>query len=211
MIRNLTIAAVPAALLASAAQADFATDFGIAWDGVSNLAVEFNFDSIEPISNFIENGGSNGNFTGFFSDEPGFANFDEDEADEGLFIVPDGTVVAFRLLAADAAFGVFDPFFDTRLAVGDSFELGSVSRDGSGAVTSGFDDHPWWTIDTNDAGFDANIFSYDVTFELFDARNDGLAIGSTGPITVTFTRVPAPSTAGLLTIAGLAATRRRRK
>jgi hypothetical protein len=205
------IASVSAlALFASPAAADFATDFGIAWDGIDSLAVEFNFDSVEPISNFIENGGTNGDFTGFFSDEPGFANFFEDEADEGLFIVPDGTVVAFRLLGTDAAFNVFDPFFDAQLAAGDTFELGAVTRDGSGAVTAGFDDHPWWTIDTTSADFDANIFDYDVTFELFDARTDGLAISSTGPITVTFSRIPAPGSGALLAIAGLAAARRRR-
>lgn len=193
------------------AAADFATDFGVASDGMGNLAVEFNFDNIAPISNFIENGGSNGDFTGWFSDEPGFANFEEDEADEGLFIVPDGTVVAFRLLSADPAFAVYDPEFETRLNVGDSFVLGSVSRDAmTGEVISGFDDHPWWTVESDAPGFDPGVFTYTVSFELFDARDDGIAgLNATGPITVEFTRIPAPGTAALLGLAGLASVRRR--
>ncbi|MEO0513169.1 MAG: hypothetical protein AAF108_09790 [Planctomycetota bacterium] len=207
MIR-VQYAAVLAVGVSSPALGDFATDFGVAWDGQGNLAVEFNFASIEVISSFIENGGANGNFTGFFSDEPGFANFEEDEADEGLFVVPDGTVVGFRLLAFDPGFAVYDPFFDQRLDVGDSFLFPEVVRDSAGAVTAGFDDHPWWTVETTSAGFDAGIFEYDMTFELFDGRTDGAAIGSTGPITVTFTRIPAPATGVVL--GALAFARRRR-
>ena len=201
-----------AAVAAGAAHADLESDFGVAWDGLGQLQVEFNFASIEPIANFVTNGGANGTFTGWFSDEPGFANFDVDEADEGLFVVPDGTVVAFELLSTDGPFRVYDPFFDAIVPAGGSFELGSVSRDPiTGAVISGFDDHPWWTVDTTDATFDEAVFEYTISFRLLDVRNDGVTpLAPTDPITVTFSRIPTPGTAAVLGLAGLAAARRRR-
>ncbi|MEL6498314.1 MAG: hypothetical protein AAGJ54_07935 [Planctomycetota bacterium] len=208
-IRALSVAIAAGA--ASTASADFETDFGVAWDGQGQLAVEFNFGSIEVISNFTTNGGANGDFTGFFSDEPGFANFEEDEVDEGLFVVPDGTVVAFELISADPAFVVYDLTFDNIVAPGTNIELGAVLRDGTGAVTQGFDDHPWWTVDTTSPDFDENVLSYDLTFRLIDIRDDGVTpLAPTDDITVTFTRIPTPGTAALLGLAGLGATRRRR-
>lgn len=202
---------VIAAGAAASASADFATDFGVAWDGAGQLQVEFNFGSIEPISQFTTGGGANGNFTGWFSDEPGFANFEVDEADEGLFVVPDGTVVAFELVSASPAFTVYDLTFDNIVAPGSNVELGAVLRDAQGNVTQGFDDHPWWTIDTTSQDYDENVFSYDLTFRLIDIRDDGVTpLAATDDITVTFTRVPTPGTAALLGLAGLASTRRRR-
>lgn len=200
-----------AAGAAATASADFETDFGVAWDGQGQLAVEFNFGSIEVISNFVTDGGANGDFTGWFSDEPGFANFEEDEPDEDLFVVPDGTVVGFELISADPAFTVYDLTFDNVVAPGTNIELGDVQRDTNGDVISGFDDHPWWTIDVNSPGYDENVFSYDMTFRLVDLRNDGVApLAPTDNITVTFTRIPTPGTAALLGLAGLAGARRRR-
>ncbi|MEM1071250.1 MAG: hypothetical protein AAGB48_02635 [Planctomycetota bacterium] len=205
--RTVLIAA--AAGLAAPATADFETDFGVAWDGVGQLQVEFNFGSIEPISNFIAGGGLNGDFTGFFSDEPGFANFEEDEPLEDLFVVPDGTVVGFQLVSADAAFVVYDLTFDSIVNPGDTIELGAVLRDGTGAVTLGFDDHPWWTVDTTDPSYDPSVTAYSMTFRLVDLRTDGNAIAATDDITVSFP-IPAPGSAALLGLAGLAAARRRR-
>ncbi|MGP1272808.1 MAG: hypothetical protein ACTS22_05700 [Phycisphaerales bacterium] len=209
--RKLILAAAAAALPGTAA-ADLESDFGVAWDGTGQLKVEFNFASIEPIAGFVTNGGANGDFTGWFSDEPGFANFEVDEPDEGLFVVPDGTVVGFELLSVQAPFRVYDPFFDAVVPVGGTFELGSVSRDpGTGAVISGFDDHPWWTVDSTDPAYDENVFDYTITFRLFDARTDGVApLAATDPITVTFTRIPTPGAAAVLGLAGLASLRRRR-
>lgn len=210
-MRQKTISAAAAvALLAGTASADFETDFGVAWDGQGQLQVEFNFDSIEPIASFITDGGANGDFTGWFSDEPGFANFEEDEPDEGLFVVPDGTVVGFELVSIDPAFRVYDPFFDAALNPSDTFILGDVQRDGGGMVISGFDDHPFWAVDSEDPSFDENVFDYTVSFRLFDARDDGNAIAPTDVITVQFTRIPSPAGASLLAMAGLAAARRRR-
>lgn len=210
-MRQKTISAAAAvALLAGTASADFETDFGVAWDGQGQLQVEFNFDAVEPIASFITDGGANGDFTGWFSDEPGFANFEEDEPDEGLFVVPDGTVVGFELVSIDPAFRVYDPFFDAALNPSDTFILGDVQRDGGGTVISGFDDHPFWAVDSEDPSFDENVFDYTVSFRLFDARNDGNAIAPTDVITVQFTRIPSPAGASLLAMAGLAAARRRR-
>ena len=210
-MKTRLIGTVIAAGAAATASADFDTDFGVAWDGAGQLAVEFNFDSIEPISSFATNGGANGDFNGWFSDEPGFANFEEDEPDEGLFVVPDGTVVAFELISASPAFTVYDLTFDNVVAPGTNIELGEVLRDGAGNVTQGFDDHPWWTVDVNSPGFDENVFEYDLTFRLIDIRDDGVTpLAPTDNITVTFTRIPTPGTAALLGLGGLAATRRRR-
>lgn len=211
-MKTRVMSVVVAAGAAATASADFATDFGVAWDGQGQLAVEFNFDSIEPISNFVTGGGANGTFTGWFSDAPGFANFEEDEADEGLFVVPDGTVVGFELISASPAFTVYDLTFDNVVAPGTNIELGSVQRDTlTGDVVSGFDDHPWWTVDVTDPAFDANVFSYDLTFRLIDLRSDGVTpLAATDDITVTFTLIPAPGAAAALGLAGLAGLRRRR-
>ncbi|MEL7483292.1 MAG: hypothetical protein AAFN41_02955 [Planctomycetota bacterium] len=210
-MKTRILGVVLAAGAAATASADLESDFGVAWDGQGQLAVEFNFGSIEVISDFVTNGGANGDFTGWFSDEPGFANFEEDEADEGLFVVPDGTVVAFELISASPAFTVYDLTFDNIVDPGENVELGAVLRDGQGNVTQGFDDHPWWTVDTTSPDFDANILSYDLTFRLIDIRDDGVTpLAPTDDITVIFTRIPTPGTAALLGLAGLGATRRRR-
>lgn len=209
MKSSLTISTLTVAIAATPALAQddhgHAGDFVVATDGMGNLAYEGG-ELDEPISNFIENGP--GLFNGYFSNEPGFTNLDEDELDEGLFIVPDGTVIGFRLLSVDPAFAVYNPSFDTRLNNGDSFILGTVLRNPDGSIISGFDDHPWWTVETDSPDFDANILSYNMSFELFDARADGNALASTGPINVTFSRVPAPAT---LSVLGLAAFARRRR
>ncbi|MEO0629729.1 MAG: hypothetical protein AAFY46_03255, partial [Planctomycetota bacterium] len=123
----------------------------------------------------------------------------------------DGTVVAFELISASPAFTVYDLTFDNVVNPGENVELGAVLRDGQGNVTQGFDDHPWWTVDTTSPDFDANILSYDLTFRLIDIRDDGVTpLAPTDDITVTFTRIPTPGTAALLGLAGLGATRRRR-
>lgn len=209
MRKHISIAALAIVASAGTASADFKTDFGVAWDGNGQLAVEFNFASIEPLSSFITSGGANANFTGWFGDAPGFANFEEDEADEGLFVVPSGTVVGFELISTDPAFRVYDPFFDSPLAPGGTFILGSVERDEFGVVISGFDDHPFWAVDTLSPDFDENVFAYSVSFRLFDARTDGQAIAPTDVITVEFSRIPSPASAALLGLAGLAIGRRR--
>ncbi|MEL6796803.1 MAG: hypothetical protein AAFO89_08250, partial [Planctomycetota bacterium] len=133
--------------------------------------------------------------------------------DEGLFVVPNGTVVAFELISASPAFTVYDLTFDSIVQPGaaNAIELGAVERDGAGNVTAGFDDHPWWTVDTTSPDFDENILSYDLTFRLIDIRDDGVTpLAPTDDITVTFTRIPTPGTAALLGLGGLVATRRRR-
>lgn len=210
MRKQSSIAAMAIAASVGTASADFETDFGVAWDGAGQLAVEFNFDSIEPLSSFINSGGANADFTGWFGDAPGFASFETDEPDEGLFVVPSGTVVGFELIDADPAFRVYDPFFDAPLAPGGTFIIGSVQRDGSGAVISGFDDHPFWAVDTLSPDFDVNIFTYSVSFRLFDARTDGFAIAPTDVITARFSRIPSPASAASFGLAGLAIGRRRR-
>lgn len=209
-MRKTALTAALFGSITTVAHADFESDFGVAWDGTGQLAVEFNFASIAPIGMFIVGGGANGDFTGWFSDQPGFANFEEDEADEGLFVVPDGTVVGFELISTDPAFRVYDPFFDAPLAPGSTFVLGSVERDEFGVVISGFDDHPFWAVDTLGPDFDESVLNYSVSFRLFDARADGLALAPTDVITVEFTRIPSPASAVVLGLAGLSMIRRRR-
>ncbi|MEM1330592.1 MAG: hypothetical protein AAGG07_08535 [Planctomycetota bacterium] len=197
MYRSITTTLAVAAF-AGSALADFETDFGVGRTMDGNLIVEFNFDNIEEIQESPDLMA----FDGFFSDEPGFAGFDFDEPDEGIFALEAGAQIQFELVSADAGFRVYDPTFSTVLNPGDTFNFDAVTS------TSTFDDHPWWTIERSDPGFDESIFSYDVTFRLLDVGSTGY--GATDNITVTFTRVPTPASAAVLGLAGLAATRRRR-
>lgn len=203
MIRKSVFAAA-LTVPALAASADFATDFGVGRDLTGNLVVEFNFNNALEIGLSPDQNA----FNGWFGDEPGFASFPEDEADEGIFRLEAGAQIQFELISADPGFLVYDPTFSSALGNGDTFLFDAITGDPADANTwSNFDDHPWWTVSRDDAGFDASIFSYDVTFQLNDVGSTGY--GSTGPITVSFTRVPAPGAASLLGLTALAARRRR--
>jgi len=200
-IRMTTVLSI-AALTASPALAGddhgHGSDFIIGINDTGQLAFEFDGDDLEPISDFIMNGGLNGDFTGYFFDEPGFASLDEDEPDEGFFMLGAGADIYVMINAIDAPFQVYDPDFDAVVPAGGMFALGSPD----------FDTHPFWTVDTTSPAFDANVFEYDVTLKFVDLGSTGYA--DSEAITVTFSRVPAPGTAGLLAISGLGAIRRRR-
>ena len=194
-VRNLAVLA--GAAVAFPAVADLESDFAVGVTGAGQLAVEFNFASVEPIANFITGGGLNGDFTGWFSDEPGFANLDVDEPDEDFFTLGAGADISVMVISVEGPFRIYDPSFDSVVAPGGMFSLG----------TPDFDDHPFWTVDSTAPSFDANDFDYDVSFKLVDLGTTGYADSDT--ITVTFTRVPAPGTAGVLALAGLGLRRRR--
>jgi len=178
-----TAAAIAAAALAaSAAHADFATDFGVGVNSTGQLVVEFNFGSIEPIPAATAPG-----FNGWVSDEPGFANFEVAEPEEDIFVMGSGADIFFELISTSGdGFEVYDPFFSAKLENGDTFGFGGAS----------FDDHPFWTVNADSPDFDPSVFSYDVTFRLIDLGSTGYA--ATEDITVTFTRVPTPAAAALL-------------
>ena len=192
------ITAAALAAVAGTAAADFETDFGVGRDASNNLVVEFNFDNIAAIPESPDLGA----FDGFFSDEPGFAGFDFDEPDEGIFALEAGAIIRFELISADPGFRVYNPAFTSVLNPGDGFNFDAVTP------TSTFDDHPWWTVERSDPGFDESVFEYEVSFRLLDVGTTGY--GSTDPITVTFTRVPTPASAMLLGLAAAATSRRRR-
>lgn len=191
-MRTITTIAA-ATLTATAAQADFATDFGVGVNSTGQLVVEFNFGSIEPLPAATAPG-----FNGWISDAPGFANFPAPEPEEDINVLGSGAEIAFQLISTSGnGFEVYDPFFTSVLAPGDTFSFG-------GAV---FDDHPFWTVNADSAAFDPSVFSYDVTFRLIDLGATGYA--ATEDITVTFTRVPTPAVAALLLGAAPLVRRRR--
>lgn len=203
-MKGITFAALAVAVPAAGAMADFATDFGVGRDTNGDLVVEFNFTNelLLPESPDL------GTFNGWFGDEPGFASFPEDEADEGIFRLAAGAIIEFELVSADPGFRVYDPTFSSIVGAGDSFTFDPITGDpGDDTTWTNFDDHPWWTVSADDPGFDANVFEYDVTFRLNDVGTTGY--GSTGDITVTFTRVPSPGALGVLGGAMLATRRRR--
>ncbi|MEM9066413.1 MAG: hypothetical protein AAGB51_13090 [Planctomycetota bacterium] len=190
---RLITTAIVASAFAAPAFADFATDFGVGVSSGGQLVVEFNFASVEPIPEATAPG-----FNGWVSDEPGFANFEEAEPDEDIFVMGANADIYFELISTTGdGFEVYDPFFSGPMANGDTFALGGSS----------FDEHPFWTVNADSPDFDASVFSYDVTFRLIDLGSTGYT--ATENITVTFTRVPAPAAAGLL-LAGAPLVRRRR-
>lgn len=203
-MRTVAILVAGAAIIAApAAFADLEDDFAIGFTGsTGNLAVEFNFDEIAPLS-FVTTAG----FTGWISDDPGFANIVEDEADEDFFALAGPSSlgnanIAIRIVSVDPGFRVVDPLgFDPFSGVpfgyvnpGEFFTLGAPN----------FDDHPFWTVDVND--WDGSTLEFGVSFQVIDLNG---IYGDSDVYTATFA-IPSPSAVGLLGLAGLAASRRRR-
>lgn len=192
--RNMTI--VMTALLAGAgaafAQHDHEGDFVVGVDATGQLMVEGDFDEAAFLPPF-----SDGGINGWLGDDPGFTNLDEDEPDEGFFMLAAGADVYFEFVSADPAFKVYDPFF-ALMSPGESFALGGHE----------FDEHPFWHIDSDDAAFDPNQTVWNVQWRLLDLGTTGY--GESQVYTSQFTNVPTPGAAVLAGVAGLAALRRRR-
>jgi|GEM_PF-899845 len=206
-MRNI-IRRSPAAIIAlvaavGVAHADLGSDFAVGFNlSTGQLAVEFNFDDIEPLS-FITTSG----FTGWIADDPGFANIVDDEADEDFYALTGpnslGTAsIAVRIVSVDPGFRVvdplgFDPFTGVPLGYvnpGEFFTLGEPD----------FDDHPFWTVDIND--WDGLTQTFAVSFQIIDLNG---VYSDSDVYTVQFA-IPTPGASALLALAAISAARRRR-
>lgn len=160
---------------------------------IFGLDFEFTADGIDPQGNA---------FTGYSTDNPGFRDLiSAGETPTADFAQLTGNFdLAFELISIDAPLRMADPFFDFELAsAGDTFSIGS---DETIANLGEIDSHPFFFIAADD--FTGGTLS--VTGRVIDLAG---TYAASDAFTFTFA-VPAPSSAGLLTIAGLAAARRRR-
>lgn len=175
------------------AQHDHGGDYIVAVDASGALAIEGDFDEPRELPAFNQNG-----INGWFGDDPGFTHLDEDEPDEGLFMLGNGADIYFELVSLDPAVKVYTPLFDP-MTPGDSFALGGSS----------FDEHPFWHIDADDGAFDPNQSVWNVSWRVIDLGSTGYA--ESDVFTTQLTNIPAP---GVLALAGglgvLGMARRRR-
>ncbi|MFG0241641.1 MAG: hypothetical protein ACF8R9_02520 [Phycisphaerales bacterium JB054] len=195
MIRSSVCVLLAAGLAATpaAAQHDHGGDYVVAVDASGALAIEGDFDEPRELPAFNQNG-----INGWFGDDPGFASLDEDEPDEGLYMLGGGAEIYFELVSIDPAAKVYSPLFDT-VNPGESFLLGG----------SDLHEHAFWHIDSDDAAFDPNQTVWNVSWRVIDLGSTGYA--DSDVFTTQLTNVPAP---GVLTLAGglsvLGMARRRR-
>ncbi len=134
---------------------------------------------------------------GFGDDDPGFLSIDKDEPDEDIFMLGAGANIALEVIAFDDALKLWRPGFAGFLTnPGDLWNIGAAP----------FDAHPYWHIDSTDAGFVAppGQTRWSATFRLLDSGSTGYA--PSDPITVTFT--PEPGSLGLLAMGAFAILRR---
>ena len=163
------------------AQHDHGGDYVVAVDASGALAIEGEFDEPRELPAFNQNG-----INGWFGDDPGFTHLDEDEPDEGLFMLGNGADIYFELVSLDPAVKVYTPLFEP-MTPGDAFALG-------GSI---FDEHPFWHIDADDAAFDPNQSVWNVSWRVIDLGSAGYA--DSDVFTTQLTNAPAP---GVLTLAG---------
>lgn len=124
------------------------------------IEAEFDFDEIFELPEI------DGVITGFALDDPGFASLDEDEPDEGIFMLDPTTEIVFELVSSDPAFKIHTPgFADILVAPGDQWLIGAPP----------FDEHVTWHIDTTDPSYDPGQIIYPVTFRLLDVGATGYA------------------------------------
>lgn len=141
---------------------------------------------------------------GWGIDEPGFASVEEDEPDEGLYVLDPDANVAVEFVSADDAFNMWvPPFFSEILDTpGERWALGG----------SDFDIHPYWQIDSDDPDFDPLQTAWSITLKLVDTRDGlGVAHADSDPFTLRFVPTPEPATLALLAIGGAGALLRRRR
>ncbi len=142
-------------------------DLEVGKTATNQIAVEFDFDDafeVPPVDGPL--------LFGCALDDPGFMTLDEDEPDEGLFMLPNGTEIAFELVSIDPGLVIYTPGFgDTIDTPGETFVIGTVP----------FDVHPTWHIDSMDAAWDPDG-TYSFTFRLFDPSG---TCDPTGDLTAT--------------------------
>lgn len=163
--------------------------------GSGMLAIEMDLDEVYEFEELF----SDGSLNGWISDAPGFTALDEDEPDEDFYMLGAGADIHFQLVGtSDPAMEVYNPFFDVPAMVsGESFAFG----------TGDFDTHPFWFLNTDAPSFDPADGVWSVDFRVIDQGSTGYADSEV--FTIQFA-IPSPSGAGVLAMAGLVATRRRR-
>lgn len=157
-------------------------DVNIGVSGAGQLVVEFGDEqiSLPAVSGLLN---------GFLGDEPGFFTIDEDEPDEDIFVIGAGANIVLEVISFDDALKAWTPGFAAILSQpGDTWSLGAAP----------FDTHPFWHIDSDDAGYIAPPLQtkWSATFRLLDTGSTGYSPSE--PIMVTFT--PEPGSLGLLAI-----------
>ncbi len=132
-----------------------AGDFIVGKDGSDQIEIEFDFDESLPL------GPIDGPLLfGCVNDEPGFLSLDEDEPDEGFFVLPGGASIVFEIVSISVGLKVHTPGFGAVLdSPGAQFVLGSPP----------FDVHPTFHIDENDPAFDPDA-EFSLTLRLLDAN-----------------------------------------
>ncbi len=193
---SLVLATACFLALASTARADFKDDdFNIGVDpDASKLSILWNGEARELP--FIEDGF----LSGFGIDDPGFITLDESFG--GLLPPDSGANIVLEVVSFDTALKAWKPGFgESFQSPGDLWDIGPVPAH----------QHPFWHIDSTDAGFDPGQTEWNATFRILDTGSTGYE--PSDPVTVTFT-TPEPSTAALLLLAvawGAQRSRRRRQ
>lgn len=161
-------------------------DLVVGITSAGQLAVEFNFAELIELPEITA-----GPLSGWGLDDPGFFNLDADEPDEDFFVLGAGADIRFEVIAFDAALkGWTQGFASIFDDAGEFFPLGSPD----------FDEHPFWQIDSSDAGFDALQTQWNATGRLIDVGTTGYA--PSAPFTLSFVPVPEPASALLLSLTG---------
>lgn len=191
----LTIFAVSNVALAGDGHDHGDEDLVVGITGAGQLAVEFDFNELIELPEITA-----GPLNGWGLDDPGFFNLPDDEPDEGFFILGAGADVRFEVISFDAALrGWTQGFAGTFDDPGEFFSLGSPD----------FDEHPFWQINSDDAGFNPLQTQWQATGRLVDVGLTGYAPSEA--FTLTFVPVPEPSTLAILTLTGAALMLRRRR
>lgn len=117
------------------------------------LAVEFDFDDIVVLPTI------DGVIEGWALDDPGFGSLEDDEPDEGFFVLDTEASVVLELVEVDPALKLWSPGFGNVLdETGDRWTIGGPD----------FDEHPTWHIDSADPQFDALRTLWRIRFSLLD-------------------------------------------
>lgn len=170
-------------------------DLVVGVTGAGQLAVEFNFSELIELPEI-----SGGLLNGWGVADPGFFNLADDEPAEDFFVLAAGADVRFEVIDFDDAFrGWTQGFASTFAAPGEYFALGSPD----------FDEHPFWQIDSNHAGFDPLRAQWNATGRLIDVGSTGYAASE--PFTLSFVPVPEPSSLSILALSCMTVMLRRHR
>lgn len=165
-------------------------------DASGRLAIEMDVDEAFVFEEFFSGSGLNG----YISDAPGFAALEEDEPDEGFFVLGAGADIHWRLVGtSDPEMQVYNPFFDVpAMGAGETFALGAGVS---------FDTHPFWFLNTDLPSFDPGKGEWGVQFQVIDLGTTGYADSEV--LEIRFV-IPAPGSAVALGAGVLLVARRRR-